>query len=290
MRSTTSRATVSPSTANPRSAYAAVRRPLAGAALVAAGLLLAGCSVGQIAETARKNPSVPGANADRQLTDANGLVGSVSVRDVLVAYQDPKGYRRGGDAPLDARVFNDTTGPMTVRVTVARPGTGSGVDSPQVVEAGSVSLVGGATPGVSPGTSPGASPSGLTASGPAVGNPSPDVPNAGPGASGPAAASGSPAASAGAGSAGPDGSAGAGTPATFDIPAGGMVVLSRAAGRYLLLTGLRDHLTPGESVPLVFRFSNGRQTAELFVTAPMANPLSPPQRATPDAGEAGGGH
>lgn len=240
---------------------------------VAAGLLLAGCSVGQIAETARKNPSVPGVNADRQLTDSEGrVIGSVAVRDVVVAYQDPKGYPQGGNAPLEARVFNDTLRPVTVTVTVGSLDP----TAAQVVGAASVGLVGGrptaATPDAEQAPAPSAadntrapSPGGSPAPGATASPPSsPEAATRSPG-SPPAAASA----------------------ASFDIPAGGFVVLSRASGPYLRLTGLRAPLTPGLSVPLRFRFSNG---LELAVTAPMAPPLSPVERATPETEDLRGGH
>lgn len=200
---------------------------LTGTAL-AAGLLLAGCSAGQIAETARKAPSVQGVNADAQLRDDDGrIVGSVAVRDVMVAYDGPEGYERGGAAPLEVRIFNDTPEAVTVRVASA----GAQEESDQIIQAGSVVLRGGSDQSESP------SPTGA--------------------------------------------------PATVEIPAGGFVVLTEESGRYLSLTGLRDRLLPGMSVPLSFQFSNG---LELSVNAPVATPLAPAQRATPDIEEPAGGH
>jgi hypothetical protein len=230
---------------------------LAGTAM-AAGLLLTGCSAGQIAETARKNPSIMGVNAEAQLTDGDGqVVGSVAVRDVLVPYPGQEGYPRLGDAPLEARVFNDTPEPVTVRVLPGLPET----DSAQLVRVGSVDLIGGATPSAAPTTAaPVASPTG-------DGSP----------AAGESPAGDSPAAE----------SPAAGAPATLEIPAGGFAVLGSDGQRHLRLTGLSDRLVAGASVPLIFQFSNG---LELRVNAPVSPPLTPVPRGTPEDEGAEGGH
>lgn len=104
---------------------------LAGGA-AAAVLLLSGCSAGQIAETARIVPAVPGVNQD---------AGPFRVRNGFVEFR-PGGYPRGASASLDVRIFNDSGQSVTVRVS-----------SP---DAESVALVGG-TASASP--SPSATPS-----------------------------------------------------------------------------------------------------------------------------------
>jgi hypothetical protein len=109
---------------------------LAGAVLGAA-LLLSGCSAGQIAETAKKEPSVQGVNAEASVDD-----GSVAVRDVMVAYPGPEGYEGGEDAPLEVRIFNDTRSEVSVTVRTGAAGT----DPEALVRAGSVELVGEETP------------------------------------------------------------------------------------------------------------------------------------------------
>jgi copper(I)-binding protein len=68
---------------------------LAGAGAAA---LLAGCSSGQIAETAEVRPSVQGVNVD---------VGSLALRDLTVQYPDGRGYDKGSDAPLVVRIANN---------------------------------------------------------------------------------------------------------------------------------------------------------------------------------------
>ena len=82
---------------------------LVGAA-TAAAVTLSGCGAGQIAETALKNPSVYGSNA--QSAD-----GSLLVRGLAVAYSSPEGYPSGGSAPLEVHLFNQTRQPMTVTIS-----------------------------------------------------------------------------------------------------------------------------------------------------------------------------
>jgi hypothetical protein len=205
------------------------RAALLAAVAAAAALLASGCGAGQIAATARIAPAVPGANGEAQVTDANGdSTGTVSVRNVLVVYKDPKGYPRGGTAPLDVHIFNDTSGEVTV--TVSSPG------------AASVVLTRGGTASAS--ASPGASP-------------------ARPGASAPA-----------------------GEPARLTIPAQGFAVLNPDQQRFLELVGLTEALPPGSSVPVVFDFGAG---VTIKVDAPVAVPLSPLPRTTPEGESTGEG-
>jgi hypothetical protein len=87
-------------------------------------LLASGCGAGQTAGTSLVMPAVPGANAQAEVVDSTGTpLGAVAVRNVLVAYKDPRGYPRGGTAPLDVRIFNDTTRQVTV--VVSSPGAAS---------------------------------------------------------------------------------------------------------------------------------------------------------------------
>src|SRR3712207_4476777 len=83
-----------------------------GVATVAA-IALAGCSAGQVAETALKRSSVPGVNVD----NANG---SVPVRNLWVQYPGTQGYAAGEDAPLEVGLYNQTRQPITVLVS-SRP-------------------------------------------------------------------------------------------------------------------------------------------------------------------------
>ncbi|HEU4422164.1 MAG TPA: hypothetical protein VFR67_06440, partial [Pilimelia sp.] len=71
---------------------------LAGAAM-AAGVLVSGCSAGQIAETANKRPSVPGLNVQAEVRDDAGtVIGQVALRDLVVTYEDIEGFPAGSDA------------------------------------------------------------------------------------------------------------------------------------------------------------------------------------------------
>jgi hypothetical protein len=87
--------------------------------------------------------------------------------------------------------------------------------------------------------------------------------------------------------AGPSPSRSAGQPARLTIPAGGFAVLNPDQARHLQLTGLTEALPPGGSVPLVFDLGS----TTINVEAPVAPPLTPLPRATPeDAGAAEGEH
>lgn len=92
------------------------RRRLAATALAALALALtAGCGAGPQAHTALQVPTVPGANKE-----INVEGGRLMVRNVLVSYS-PAGYRKGGQAPLELRLFNDTPKPVRlVGVTSSR--------------------------------------------------------------------------------------------------------------------------------------------------------------------------
>lgn len=228
------------------------RTALACGTAAAAALLAAGCSAGQVAETARKAPSAPGANGQATVSDTAGAaVGTVSVRDVQVVYKDSAGYPPGGTAPLDVRIFNDTS--QEVTVDVSSPAADS-----------VVLTVGAAAPTRAPEPAESASPD-------ASGSPNPSS-TAEPGPSTEPSPSAKPSPSA------------AGEPARLTIPAGGFVVLNPNQARYLQLTGLTKRLPPGGSVPLVFDFGKG---VTIKVNAPAAVPLTPLPRATPEAAAEG---
>lgn len=198
---------------------------LAGAA-AAAALLVSGCSAGQIAETAGKVASVPGASAD--ITTDDGIL---SVRNAVVVYDGTEGYKAGADAPLDVRIFNGTQRDVTVTVSVNSE------------DAGSVSLSGGEEEEETPSQSPSES--------------------ASPSASASPSGSASPSASA-TPSASPSPTAKPARPASIEIAAGEFVVLTEAAGEYLRVIDLAQPLTPGTSVRIIFDFGDGR-TKELAV-------------------------
>src|SRR4051794_18198658 len=106
---------------------------VAGVATVAA-VTLAGCSAGQVAETALKRPSNMGVNAENSNQ-------SVAIRDLAVVYNGTEGYPAGGAAPLQVGLYNNTPSEITVRGST-RPLTGV-TGAPGVVSARMVGLVGG---------------------------------------------------------------------------------------------------------------------------------------------------
>ncbi|MGI5212989.1 hypothetical protein [Plantactinospora sp. CA-290183] len=236
---------------------------LAGTA-VATTLLLSGCGAGQIAETAARQPTTVGANAQT----ADNLF---KVRNLFIDYLNTTGYPAGGNAPVSVALFNDSGVPVTVRVSA------EGAQS--VVLAGQVSgtpmpvgtLSGGPVPSGAASVTPSASPSAT-----------PGEPAGSPSASPEGSPSGSPSA---AGSASPSAQAPAGAPPEVQIPAGSFIVLTRTLGSWLQLNGLAAPLPPGASIPMTFDF-NG---AQVVVAAPVAVPQTPAPVATPEA-EVGGGH
>jgi len=209
------------------------RAALATGVATLAAIALAGCSAGQVAETALKNPSVYGVNSassDR----------SVFIRNLAVAYPGTAGYPAGADAPLNVVLSNQTKQAITVLVS-SRPAA----DPADVVSAKAVGLTGGSAAPSAP----------STAVPEPAGSPSPDqTPSAQPSATGAAT-----------------------RPARIEIgPLGFVAFLPRDAEK-LVAVGLSGKLLPGQSLNLVFEFSNGADP--LVVQAPMAVPLSPASRA-----------
>jgi hypothetical protein len=85
----------------------------AGAAMVAV-IALAGCSAGQVAETAILKAPVSGLNT--QSPD-----GGLQIRNLQVLYNGTEGYEEGGSAPLEVSLFNHTEQPITVMISGGRP-------------------------------------------------------------------------------------------------------------------------------------------------------------------------
>lgn len=231
---------------------------LAGTA-AATTLLMSGCGAGQIAETAAKASSIPGVNADLNTAD-----GSYKIRNLLVAYKDPKPYPAGGNAPLSVAIFNETNKEVTVKVTsdgarsvvVASPGSTPTPTQPPATStpsaAGSVSPSHSITRQPSERATESQSPR-------PTGSPQP-IPSATVTPSG--------------------------APTSIRIPANGFVVLNPSGGSFLQLEGLNAALRPGQAVNLVFDF-DGKQ---IVTTAPVSVPLSPAPVASPVNKDAEGGH
>ncbi|GAA2519260.1 hypothetical protein [Pilimelia columellifera] len=224
---------------------------LAGAALTAS-LLVSGCSAGQIAETAKKRPSVAGVNASASLPDG----GVVSVRDAVIVF-DSHGYPKGGTAPLSLSLFNDTTAPVTVRASV-RPDTGLA----HLVGAESVTLVQGRDAAAAAARHSAGKTGDAAASASPIATPSAARPSASPAG----------------GTAKP-----AGDEAQLSVPVAGTLALRPGQESFLQVVGLSAALKGGMGVPLRFDFSNG---LVIDVDATVSTPLTPLPRQTggPDEG------
>jgi hypothetical protein len=217
----------------------------AGAATVAV-IALAGCSAGQVAETAILQPPVSGLNT--QSPD-----GSLLIRNLQVVYNSPTGYAAGANAPLQVSLFNQTKQPITVLIS-SRPQQATGVVSAQ-----QVGLLGGAAA-----ASPSANPEPSGSRPPAnLGLPSEQVDTPSANATPPVA------------SAAPAGTEA--QPARITIPALSSASYLPGDKESVQLIGLSDKLAPGRSVSLVFEVSTADQPLTLL--APFAIPLSPASRA-----------
>jgi hypothetical protein len=212
---------------------------LAGAATVVT-LALSGCSAGQIAETANKEPSVYGINTEN-------ADGSVLIRGLAVGYPSVEGYPQGGTAPLELALFNETDRPITVRITSRPP------QPPNPLFAWAQQVV-------------------LADASPTAGAPAGAEPTATP-----------------APDATPASGAAAGRPAEINLPPLDSAHFLPGYPQRLLLVGLSQPVRAGNSVNLVFEFSNGVEP--LTLRAGVAPPSSPAPRVTPTHGEEGeGGH
>jgi len=217
------------------------RAALATGVAAVAAVALAGCSAGQVAETALKRPSNMGVNAD----NSNG---SVLIRNLAVQYPGTAGYKAGENAPLELGLFNQTRQAITVLVS-SQPASAGG----EVVSASSVGLTGGAAASANPAPSA-PEPSASSSAGEGEPNPSAE-----------------PSASAAPAPAGP-----VFRPARIEIPAMGSVAFLPGDIVQLQAIDLTAKLAPGQSLNLVFEFSNGAD--RLVVQAPVGIPLTPASR------------
>ncbi|AGZ46517.1 hypothetical protein [Actinoplanes friuliensis] len=224
-----------------------------GVAAVAA-VALAGCSAGQVAETALKRPSNMGVNADS--SDK-----SVYIRNLSVQYPGTAGYAAGDSAPLELGIFNQTKQPITVLVS-SRPVTDESVKD-EIVSARVIGLSGGAAATPSAPSSAIPEPSGSRPSGGQDDQNSEQIPSPDP-SDGP-----SPAAS-------PSAATPAVRPARIELEPLGAATFLPGDKETLQAVGLSGKLVPGQSVSLVFEFSNGAEP--LVLQAPVAIPLSPASR------------
>ncbi|GAB1643460.1 hypothetical protein [Krasilnikovia sp. MM14-A1259] len=222
-------------------------------AVTVAAVALTGCSAGQVAETSLKHPGVYGVNQD----NSNG---SVLIRGLAVTYNGTEGFKAGGNAPLELNLYNQTPQPVTVVVSSAPPMNAD--PTAGIVYARAVGLIGGA---------PAAAASDL-----------PTVLPASPAAASPAAPASPAAASPVPGASAPAGAAP--QPARLTIPPLSFLSFQPGDTPQLQAVGLASALKPGNSLNLVFEFSNGAQP--LAVKAPVSTPFSPASRAPAAPAEA----
>jgi len=114
---------------------------VAGAATVAV-IALAGCSAGQTAETSQLETAISGLNAASS-------DGDLLIRNLQVAYANPKGYPADGTAPIEVSLFNQS--PDTITVTISSPPHQDA--SGGIVTAHEVGLVGASSGSASPSAS-----------------------------------------------------------------------------------------------------------------------------------------
>ncbi|WP_249999710.1 hypothetical protein [Actinoplanes sp. M2I2] len=223
----------------------------AGAATVAV-IALAGCSAGQVAETALLDAPISGLNT--QSTD-----GRLLIRNLQVVYNSPEGYPANGNAQLELALYNQTTEPLSVLIS-SRP---QQTETEGIVSAQQIGLTGGAA-AASPSANP--EPSGSRPSSTALPGPPqqaggvPDNPSVQPSTPGAPSIAPSPSVQ----------------PARITIPGLSSATYLPGDEAKVLALGLSDRLAPGNSLSLVVEVSG--QTQPLEVNAPMAIPLSPASR------------
>lgn len=165
---------------------------------------------------------------------------SVFVRNLAVQYDSPTGYAAGDNAPLQVSLYNKTKQAITVLVS-SQPVTNA-PEKAGIVSARSVGLTGGSS--VAPSAS--ATPEPSTSAG--------ESPSTQPSASSEAV-----------------------RPARIEIGPLGSVTFLPEDAEQLQVVDLTGKLLPGQSVNLVFEFSNDADP--LVLQAPVAIPLSPASRA-----------
>lgn len=247
-----------------RSARPLARPALVLAAVGAAAVLLSGCGAGQITQTATKESSIQGVNAD---------AGLIKIRNAAIAFPDnAQEWSAGGSAPLTVTLVNvGLTDDKLVSVTAPN-------------SAGFVSLSGTApNAGESVGPTPKpATPS--ASSSPSVSSSPSSSPSVGASAGGPSAgasASGGPSASASAGASATPLPGGAPQQVQLNrtIPAASALTLT-GSPEALVLQNLRTAIKPDDTVTVTFVFQNA---GSVTVTLPVSTPLTPLPR-TPESG------
>jgi hypothetical protein len=229
---------------------------IAGAGTVAV-IALAGCSAGQVAETANLKPPVAGINTASP-------DGSLLIRNLQVVYNSTDGYPANGSAPLEVSLFNQTKNPITVTIT-SKPVQDQ---TAGLISAQQIGLVGdpsGASPSAAPepsGSRPAATPINTVTD-------QVEPPSAGTSPSTTAAATPADTAAA--------------QPAKITIPALSSASFLPGDKGSLQAIGLSGKLAPGFSLSLIFQVSTSSQPLNLI--APLGVPSSPVSRAPGIEGE-----
>lgn len=100
-------------------------RSVAVAVILTAGLVTAGCSAGQVTQTAAQASAVPGAEAD---------AGPIALRNLLIPFREG-GYPAGGDVPLVVRLASTSGQPVEVTAAPAPAGDATTVPAQQIAVA-----------------------------------------------------------------------------------------------------------------------------------------------------------
>ena len=226
----------------------------AASAAVVAGLLLAGCGAGQGTQTEGQQPPISGVNV-------NSADNMILLRNLAIEYAGIEGYERGESAPVHVRIANVYEN-ATVRLvsvtsdagTVVLAGAGA-VPSSSAAASTPTPAQSSASPSGSPSGSPSASRSGSPSASATSASPTePPIPSGPP----------------------------VNQQINVEIPTRGLAILDPSSPPYLMITGLREELKPGQTVTMTFRFDNG---VEIETEVPMAVPLTPLPRSPLDLEE-----
>jgi hypothetical protein len=237
----------------------------------AAVALLSGCGVGQISQTDKMVPAVPGVEVTSPSSQAWLL-------NMQIKYNNPNGYPEGSTAPLVVYISNNSPDkPLVLRGVTATDKAGG-------TSLGTVVISGGAADiGINPGGAGSAGVPSATASATAI--PSASATPAASASTPAAGASGSPAAGASPSPSSPSPTPSATGNATINltIPPKGYARLSPDNGAYLAIAGLQSPITAGSSTWLTFTF-DGEQP--LSASVPFGIPLTPAPRQAPSGAPA----
>jgi len=217
------------------------------AALTVAGLALTGCGAGQHAETSDMSPAIAGVDVD---------AGALALRDLQVDFGDEGRYPEGGAAPLRVWIANEGTETVVLEAVTSPVAEMVTLATELLVVEPSASADASATPDDDESETPDADESEAPD---ADESESPDGDDVSASASE---------------SESPDGEEAVtellGEPVfAIEIAPDAHVRLAPAAGSFFLLEGLKEDVTAGSTVEVVFTFSNGE-----IVTAnlPMGDP------------------